>query len=38
LAGAKFRDGVDSGSLHKIILSLRDGSFLFTPSRHFVPG
>jgi hypothetical protein len=27
---AKFRDGVDSGS-YSIILSLRDGSLLFTP-------
>jgi hypothetical protein len=30
LACAKFRDGVDSGS-YRIILSLRDGSLLFTP-------
>jgi hypothetical protein len=29
-ACAKFRDGVDSGS-YIIILSLRDGSLLFTP-------
>jgi hypothetical protein len=29
-ACAKFRDGVDSGS-YSIILSLRDGSLLFTP-------
>jgi len=30
LAGAKFRDGVDRDS-YIIILSLRDGSLLFTP-------
>jgi hypothetical protein len=29
-AFAKFRDGLDSGS-YTIILSLRDGSLLFTP-------
>ena len=30
LACAKFRDGIDPGS-YAIILSLRDGSLLFTP-------